>query len=493
MMRFLVVSVLLFMIAYIGIDRELVDDEDTEENSPLNVLFLSIDDLRPELGCYGVAGMVTPAIDGLAERGMLFTNAFCQFPSCGPSRVALLTGLRPETTGARGQWVDYRKSMPDVVVMPELFLKAGWKTRALGKIHHGTGQIDDKQAWSEPCWRPSRWQTYYAMPESNAAIEKVTETWKRKDSLPRVIAWEAPDVPASELPDGMIAEEAIRFLREEHEKPFFLAVGFLKPHMPFVAPKKYWDLYPADEVQKSPYPEFPKSTPAMATNNSDEVLGFSQVRPEGVDDEEAVQLIRGYRACVSFVDAQVGRVLAELDEQGLRESTVIVLWGDHGWHLGDQGLWGKHTNFEASHRSPIIVVTPSMGAAGKTCDRLVETVDLYPTLAELCGLEAPAGLEGLSMQPLLENPKTPWKTAVFGEYERRYLELGKIRGRSIRTVDYRFTKWDSSDADFTELELYDLREDRFERENLAGDPQYESLIRMLRKQLKAGWSGALPE
>ena len=472
-----------------------VQEPETEAAAPVrpNVLLLCVDDLRPEIGCFGAKGMRTPHIDALASRGVRFSGAHCSIAICGPSRAAFLTGLRPETTGAVRQSVDYRDTLPDIVVMPELFKNAGWTTRALGKIHHGSGELDDERAWSTPCWRPSRWQRYYALAESREAVEEITETWEREDTGPRVVAWEAPDVPDSELPDGMIADEAIRFLREDREGPFFLAVGFLKPHLPFVAPKKYWDLYPEEAVEFSDAPEFPKGAPEIASSSSLEVMAFQAIREGGLDEAEQRSLIRGYRACVSFVDAQIDRVLQTLQEEGLSESTIVVLWGDHGWHLGDQGLWGKHTNYEHATRTPLIVAVPGSAHAGEVSARLVEAVDVYPTLAELCGLSAPATLEGCSFAPLLEDPTRPWKSAVFSEYHRSGAASGRVLGSAIRTERYRLVEWALPEPEPLELELYDLGGTGTERENLAGDPAHAELLGQLRKQLHDGWRAALPD
>ncbi len=466
--------------------------ETVSEPQRLNVLLLCIDDLRPELGCYGVEGMVTPNIDRLAEDGVSFSRAYCQVATCGPSRVALLTGLRPATTGAIRQYSDYRELIPDLVSLPQLFWEAGWQTRALGKIHHGSGALDDPRSWSEGCWRPDRWQRYYALPESRSRVEKAQEEWTRKDAVARVITCEAPDVPASELPDGMIADEAIDFLLGSHEAPFFLAVGFLKPHLPFVAPKRFWDLYPESDVSLTDAPEFPAGSPEFASNSSSELLAFQDVRESGLGEDVQRTLIRGYKACVSHVDAQVGRVLAALDEAGLRESTVVVLWGDHGWHLGDQGLWGKHTNFERAIRTPLIVSVPNLGVLGGTAEGLVESVDLYPTLAELCGLAAPSDLEGVSLVPLLKDPGLDWKQAAFSEYFRTLPELGRVSGHSMRTDRYHFIEWTFSESGEVIHELYDLGEDEAERINLAGDPSHSDLVGELAERLRAGWRAALP-
>lgn len=451
-----------------------------------NVLFLCVDDLRPELGCYGATGIVSPHIDALAGQGVRFDRAYCQYASCGPSRVALLTGLRPSTSGALEQRDDYRELIPDCVTLPEAFRSAGWTTRALGKVHHGRGELDDPRSWSEPCWRPSRWQTYYALESSRAAVREAEETWTRRDMKPRVVAWEAAEVADSELPDGMIADEAIRFLRDPGDAPFFLVVGFLKPHLPFVAPKRYWDLYPEGELVRSPEPDFPGGAPELASNRSLEPQGFLALRELGIESDEVQRnLLRGYRACVSFVDAQVGRVLTALEEEGLADSTIVVLWGDHGWHLGDQSLWGKHTNYERALRTPLIVRVPGMGATGAASAGLVESIDLYPTLAELCGIEVPVGLDGVSFAPLLEDPNASARSAVIAQLTRSSPGVGEFLGSTIRTTSHRLIEWQPEGGGESIVELYELPDGRGERENLAGSPGLAELEADLRARLRA--------
>jgi len=289
------------------------DGTGTEESTPrpLNVVFVVVDDLACELGCYGVEGLSTPHVDRLAAAGILFEAAYCQSAICNPSRSAMLTGCRPETNGVRDLHTSYRDALPDCVVLPELFRRTGYVTRALGKVHHGDGSLDDERAWSEGCWRPDRWQRYYASPRAQELVRRRRE--EEKDNplyADKVLAWEQPDVPDAELPDGMIADEAIRFLHERREHPFFLAVGFLKPHLPFVAPRRYWDLYPDEGSRPSPWSTPPVGAPEVALHDSPEVRSYENVPDEG-PLPEAMQrrLLRGYRACASFVDAQLGRVL----------------------------------------------------------------------------------------------------------------------------------------------------------------------------------------
>lgn len=475
-------------------EQEQEADECVERSS-LNVLLLAVDDLGCELGCYGVKRAITPNIDRIAETGLLFEASYCQSAICNPSRASMLTGCRPRTHGVHDLRTSYRKALPDHVVLPELFRKSGWTTRALGKVHHGDGRLDDERAWSEGCWRPERWQRYYAKPESQELVRRrLEEEQDNPRYVGKVFAWERPNVEGCELPDGMIAEEAISFLREDREEPFFLAVGFLKPHLPFVAPAKYWDLHPDASTELSSFGEPPSGAPALATHDSPELRSYENIPDEG-PLREAMQrrLLRGYRACTSFVDAQIGRILEVLEAEGLARNTVVVVWGDHGWHLGDLGMWGKHTNYESPVRSPLIISVPGMNQAGETSERLVESVDLYPTLAELCGLEPPDGLEGISLVPLLEDPGREWKQAVFNEYERPAKGVGQVLGRSMRTPTHRIVEWAKPQRDFREIEVYEYSAAAVEQINLATGEEHQELVSDLLEQLHAGWRGALPE
>ncbi len=481
------------VVAALGPEREQEAGE-SEDPGSLNVLLLSIDDLGCQLGCYGVEHASTPNIDRIAEAGLLFEASYCQSAICNPSRASMLTGCRPQTHGVHDLRTSYRKALPDHVVLPELFRRNGWTTRALGKIHHGDGKLDDEQAWSEGCWRPERWQRYYAKPRSQELVRKRLE--EEKDDpryVGRVFAWERPEVEDGELPDGLIAEEAIEFLREDREEPFFLAVGFLKPHLPFVAPARYWALHPDEATELCPFGDSPAGAPSLAVHDSPELRSYENVPDEG-PLREAMQrrLLRGYRACTSFVDAQIGRILEVLEAEGLARNTIVVVWGDHGWHLGDLGMWGKHTNYENAVRSPLIVSVPGMNKAGERSDRLVESVDLYPTLAELCGLEPPAELEGISLVPLLEDPGREWKQAVFNEYARQAKGVGQVLGRSMRTPTHRIVEWARPQREFLAIEVYEYGGAAVEQINLAAGEEHQELVSALLEQLHAGWRGALP-
>ncbi len=464
----------------------------------MNVLFIAIDDLRPQLGCYGDPVVKSPHLDQLAAEGLIFQRAYCQQAVCSPSRTSLLTGRRPDTTMVYDLQTHFRKTIPNVVTLPEQFKLHGYHTQGLSKVYHGG--LDDPQSWSVPWWGPKR-PTYHTK-ENIALLERLLaeakaqgkdiRDWRQR---PRGPAWEAPDVPDNALADGATADKAIQVLNEIKDRPFFFAVGFLKPHLPFVAPKKYWDLYRKDQLSLADNPFAPKDAPQVALTNWGELRKYYGIPKQGpVSDEQALQLIHGYYACTSYTDAQVGRVIAELERLGLRERTIIIVWGDHGWQLGEHGLWCKHTNFETSVRSLLMISVPGQKTAGRSTDALVEFVDIYPTLCELCGLPLPEGLEGTSFVPLLEDPNRPWKKAAFSQYPRYVRGVGRVMGYSMRTDRYRFTEWRAVDEskDFCQRELYDHKVDPKENVNIANRPENKRLVAQLAEQLHAGWKAALP-
>lgn len=473
-----------------------------------NVLFIAVDDLRPQLGCYGVTKMHTPNIDALAARGTLFNRAYCQQAVCSPSRTSLLTGRRPDTTRVYDLQTHFRLYLPDVVTLPQYFKQEGYFTQGFSKIYHGG--LDDPVSWSVPHWRPRG--PAYLKPTTLAALQKErrrlqaqgklrpTKVLKRdpKTGIPLKVwrprvrlrgpAWEDPDVPDPALPDGKTADRVIEALRTVKDRRFFLAAGFLKPHLPFVAPKKYYDLYPPGALTLADNPFPPKDCPQLALTNFGELRAYSDIPPVGpLDDKKALELIHGYYACTSYVDAQIGRVLTELDRLGLRRNTVVILWGDHGWQLGEHGLWCKHTNFEVAARAPLLCAAPGQRAAGATTNALTEFVDIYPTLCDLCGLPLPAGLEGTSFAPLLDHPNRPWKKAAFSQYPR-----GRYMGYSMRTDRYRYTEWGLLGQPPVGVELYDHRTDPEENVNLAYRPENKDLVARLSMQLRRGWRAARP-
>ncbi|MDZ4403407.1 sulfatase [Prosthecobacter sp.] len=463
---------------------------------PLNVLFIAVDDLRPELDCYGAAHMKTPSTDKLAAGGMLFERAYCQVAVCNPSRSSVLSGTRPDTTGVLDNQHFMRPNMPDVVTLPQHFKNHGYTSLSLGKIFHHSEREpgDDPQSWSEPAWYHGEPYRHWFTKESLDYVKQLKALPKAKQPKQlRAAPFEAADEPDGSYPDAQTAEKAIETLQrlKAGGQPFFLGVGFVKPHLPFTCPQKYWDLYPAESIQLPANAQRPKGAPEPAFHNNYELRSYGTVPENGkVTDAMALNLIRGYRACVSFMDAQLGRVLDELDRLGLRENTLIVLWGDHGYHLGENGVFTKMTNFENGTRVPLIVSLPGMKTAGQRSKALVELVDLYPTLAELCALPLPKHLEGTSFAPLLEKPDQPWKKAAFSQY----LRTGKppYTGRSIRTERWRYTEWHDLKQQPAGTELYDELNDPQETTNLAGDSEHAETLKELAEKLKVGWKASLP-
>lgn len=441
-----------------------------------NVLLICVDDLKPLLGCYGDAVVKSPNIDRLAERGMRFDRAYCNQAVCAPSRNALLTGLRPQSLGIYDLGTNFRKAAPDVVTLPQHFKAHGYRTEALGKIYHvGHGNHDDAASWSVPLWHAE--VIRYALPESRARKGLTREealfsnvAVDRTGNLPRGAAYESADVPDTAYPDGQIADEAIARLQRAAQKPdlpFFLAVGFVKPHLPFCAPKKYWEIYDRDSFALSERQLPPEGAPDFAPTNWGELRQYAGIPKKGNLPEDLQRtLIHGYHAATSYVDAQIGRLLDALEETGLAKNTVIVLWGDHGWHLGDHGMWCKHTNYEQAARIPLIVVVPGVTTSGSATSSLVESVDIYPTLCGLAGLPVPESLDGSNLLAVLENPSADTKDGVFHVYPR-----GERIGRAVRTARHRLVEWKLPGAspDTAVLELYDYERDSDETKNLAAE------------------------
>ncbi len=458
-----------------------------------NVLFVCVDDLKPLLGCYGDGRIQSPNIDRLAARGVLFERAYCNQAVCAPSRNALMTGVRPTTLGIYDLGTHFRHGASNAVTLPQYFMRQGYRAESLGKIFHvGHGNYNDPASWSVP--HVGGKTVAYVLPENRtngvptreeALFDNQTDVAK----LPRGAAYESADVPDDAYPDGKLAAEAIRRLQAAKAKPnepFFLALGFLKPHLPFCAPKKYWDLYDRASFTVPTRRTPPEGAPAYAPSSWGELRQYRDVPVNGpVTDDEARTLIHAYHAAVSYIDTQLGRVLDELDRLGLASNTIIVLWGDHGWHLGDHGMWCKHTNYEEATRIPLLVSAPGVTKPGTRSTALVETVDLYPTLCELAGLPAPKNpqpLEGKSLVPVLKKPARDNKEAVFHVYPRNRPGDGAILGRAVRTERYRLVEWKKPGAapDTAEFELYDYKADPAETRNLAPEqPKVVAKIRAL--------------
>ena len=462
-----------------------------------NVLLICVDDLKPVLGCYGDTIVKSPNLDRLAGSGMVFENAYCNQAVCAPSRNALMTGLRSTTLGIYDLGTNFRLAAPQAVTVAQHFRAHGYKTEALGKIMHtGHGNREDAASWSVPHWRPGGGN--YA-----AAANRSPTPAKGAAADLRGPAVESADVPDDAYTDGKIADEAVKRLqaaRANSGTPFFLAVGFLKPHLPFCAPRKYWDLYRRESFPLARLTSAPEGAPSYAPTNWGELRNYTGIPASGpLSPELQRELIHGYHAAVSYMDAQVGRVLDALERQGLAEKTIVVFWGDHGWHLGDHGQWCKHTNYEQATRIPILIRAPGVTKPGIRTRALVETVDLYPTLVELAGLPAPKtshALDGRSLASTLRNPSSPTKEAVFHSYPRSRPGDGAIIGRAVRTERYRLVEWKKpgAAADTADLELYDYASDPLESKNLAAaQPAVVARLRALlaaqpeaRPQLRTG-------
>jgi iduronate 2-sulfatase len=452
-----------------------------------NILFIAVDDLRPALGCYGDPLAHTPNLDALAASGMIFQRAYCQQAVCSPSRTSLLTGRRPDTTRVFDLQTHFRDTIPDVITLPQHFKNHGWFTQSFSKVYHGS--LNDPVSWSVP-WTP-RAGPDYLKPESLDAIKKRREARRAgaagtDDEKLKGPPWEDPDCADDALPDGITAAKAIDALRQIKDKPFFLAVGFSKPHLPFVAPRRWFDLHPMEKFKLPANYAPPKDAPPIAFTDWGELRAYLGMPAKGaLKDEDALNLIRAYYAASSYSDSQIGKVLDELDHLGLRDKTIVIVWGDHGWHLGDLGQWCKHTNFEVATRAPLIISVPGQKNAGGKCNALVEFVDIYPSLCGLASLDKPEGLEGTSFVPLLEEPTRPWKTAAFSQYPRR----GNVMGYSMRTDRFRYTEW-LQEKKCIASELYDHQQDPGETENIS---HQSPLSKSLSDQLHRGWRAALPE
>ena len=431
-----------------------------------NVLMIIVDDLRPELNCYGDKQIHSPNIDKIAGQGVYYTSAYCNVPVCGASRASLMTGVRP----GRYRFIDYDawadKDMPDVVCLPQHFKNNGYYTISNGKIFHH--QEDRKESWDEN-WRPQVVTTWrdYQLPE-NIALDSGGRL--------RGPAYECGDVDDSAYFDGKIANKSINDLRKlkQSGKPFFLAVGFLKPHLPFNAPKKYWDLYDYNNIHIPDNYIPSESIPRKALHNWGELRAYSGIPAKGpLKDSAARKLIQGYYACVSYTDSQIGKVMDALKELGLDENTIVILFGDHGWNLGEHGLWCKHCNFYTSLRSTLIVKVPGM-TTGSRANALVEYIDIYPTLSELCHLDPPGHLEGRSFVPVLKNPDLSGKEFVISKW---------FDGLTISRMDYAYTEWRDSNDSIYENMLFDHRIDIGENNNLSKSGDFEKEVNDLSEEL----------
>ncbi|KGK30207.1 sulfatase [Cellulophaga sp. E6(2014)] len=509
------------------------------QNQPIkkkpNILFIAIDDLRPELGTYGSEIAISPNIDKLASQGLQFNKAYCQQAICGPSRASVMTGLRPETSGVFHNYIRFREKNPEVVTIPQHFISNGYETVYYGKIfHHGD---EDELSWSKPQLKKEldpRVKGFALVENQKIQEDARKEMFDKygdvaKYGLAMGPAYESADVPDNTYIDGYntdLAIETMKQLLKESDKPFFLGLGFNKPHLNWVAPKKYWDLYDESQIPLTTLIDAPANGAAVGLHSSFELRVRSGIPKDGpIDEKLARKLKHAYLACISYVDAQLGRMITALDEAGIRDNTIIIVWSDHGWHLGEMGIWGKATNYEIATRVPLIISAPNLPEKNKgiQTNALVELVDIYPSLCELAGIEIPSNLDGKSFAPLLKNPNKKWKKKALSQFPspalrewgayplrpamretyfgpllkeveikiknqmgnqwNRNLFENNLMGYATRTKRYRLITW----RDRTKLlgqtiftELYDHENDPFEKNNIA--EKHPEIVKKLLKK-----------
>ena len=459
----------------------------------MNVLFIAADDLNNDLGGYGHPLVKSPNLDQLAARGMRFDRAYTQFPLCSPSRSSLMTGRRPDATGVYDLVTHFRAKLPNVVTLPQMFRNNGYFAARVGKIYHygvptqiGTSGLDD----------PPSWDKFVNPRGRDKDDEGLVRNLTPKRPLGSALGLLAAEGADEEQTDGKVATEAIKLMEENRDKPFFIAAGFYRPHCPFIAPKKYFDMYPRDNIV------LPKEPPDHLKNIPDAAF-WTKPPYWGLNEQERREAIQAYYASITFMDAQVGRLLDALERLKLADSTIVVFWSDHGYLLTEHGQWMKQSLFEESARVPLIIAAPKAKAKGRATTRTVELLDLYPTLAELCGLTPPADLEGRSLRPLLDNPRAQWNKPAYTQVDRGGQQFGgqlppnqtaaanpqaqpapqgpRFMGRSVRTERWRYTEWDEGRKG---VELYDHDKDPHEYRNLANDLAYAKTIEELKRLLR---------
>jgi uncharacterized sulfatase len=441
---------------------------------PMNVLFVVSDDLtNTALGCYGSPHGTSPNVDKLAAAGVTFDRAYCQFPLCNPSRASFLTGLRPDSLRVYENATQFRKNKPDVQSLPQTFRKAGYFVARVGKLYHygvpgqiGTSGLDDPPSWDKVVNPRGRDKD----DEDADRIVSLKRDAKGKKQYGGTLSWHASDGPAETHTDGLVAAEVVKLLEANANRPFFLACGFYRPHTPFVAPKELFARFPLD---KFPLPDRtePRQPPAA----------YQSAHPEqdAATDEQRRQAIQAYHASTMLMDSQLGVVLAALDRLKLADRTVVVFLSDHGYHLGEHGLWQKMSLFENSARVPLIVRDPRQ-PGGKRCGRTAELTDLHATLADLCGLPAPA-TDGRSLRPLIENPAADWDRPALTQVMRGGgKKADPVMGYSVRDERYRYTEWAGGAKG---VQLFDLQSDPQERQNRAADPTVGEVVARLRAKL----------
>ena len=465
-----------------------------------NVLFIAVDDMRSELGCYGTEHVLSPNIDRLAQSGVLFQRAYCQQAVCNPSRVSLMTGLRPDTTRVWDLVTDFRKNLPNAITIPQHFRANGYQAVAFGKIFHNT--FPDNVSWDEPTHQAQNVARYSPANQQRLAQfkQELKATGRPADLIDRLRgpATEVQEQPDEMNFDGRQTLDAIDKLKElaQQPKPFFLAVGYIRPHLPWITPKKYWDLYQRERIPLADNPFLPEAMPEVAFSQRS-MGGFYELQgymdylnapspfQEALSESQQRELRHGYYASVSFVDAQIGLLMQALDEAKLADNTIVVLWSDHGWKLGEHRSWCKQTNLEIDTRAPLLMRVPGARSNGQKLNQLVEFIDIYPTLCELAQLPIPADLEGKSLTPLLSDSTLAHKDGVISQFPRKH-EGKDYMGYALRTENFRYIEWlNAVDGSIYAQELYDHRTDAAENKNLANRPESQSVLDLHSQQLWA--------
>ncbi len=456
--------------------------EPTHHSGHLNVLFIAVDDLARSIACFGDTLVATPNMDRLSEMGVRFDRAYCQLPLCNPSRASVMTGLRPDRIKVYDLDRHFREEMPELITLPQLFKNNGYWTARVGKLYHynvpagiGTNGLDDPASWHKVV-NPKGRDTQEEHLITNAEPHR---------KISAALSWLEADGADEEQTDGLVASEAIRLLTQHKDQPFFLGVGFYRPHTPYVAPKKYFTSYPMEKMVLPKSPEDDRlDIPYAAFAHNCKVPNY------GLDGDTCRKALQAYYASVSFIDAQIGRLLNAIEKEGLLQNTVVVLWSDHGYHLGEHGgIWQKRCLFEQSAGSPLIIYAPGKKGNGRPCRQVVEFVDIYPTIAQLCGLQLPEQLSGKDLASLLENPDQPWRGSAFTQVLRPG-DGSPVMGRSVRTDRWRYTEWNRGEAG---AELYHHTRDPLEFTNLVSDPFYRDTVEMLKALFGNKVDGKVPQ
>ncbi len=476
----IVIKIIILCILFVCFLQGCADNISEQTAKPINILFIAVDDLKPALGCYGDTVAITPHIDQLASESTIFKNNHCQQAVCGPSRASLLTGLRPDRTKVWDLHTLIRDKNPDVVTLPQYFKDNGYQTAARGKIfdQRSVDRMHDKISWTIP----------YEYPNG-----------KRWIGTDKKLITQNIDLPDEKFIDGKILDQSLELLEKmsKGEKPFFLAVGFKKPHLPFVAPKKNWNKFRREKFELAEFREHAKNAPEFAFQPGWELRNYDYVPKENlpIPNDMQRELIHGYYACVSHIDDQIGRLLQKLDELYLRDNTIVIIWGDHGWHLGDHSMWCKHTNFEQATRSTLIIYSPRIKTANEIYSP-TEFVDVFPTLCDLAGLKIPKNLDGKSLVPLIKNSNKRIKKYAVSQFGRKKGKQ-KLEGYSIRTEKYRYTVWVPRDVrngktfienEIVAYELYDYEKDPLEKINHYNELEYRDIQKQLEKYMREYFS-----